>query len=139
MEMEFNTLKFFKSDYSFNRKQMEQYLNKVLLKGCGVYMDEYEKIKNEKIHVFFSWMLLFKFLSYILLGIVVLLIFDKVNIFLTTLLFGISIITKIISYFLDKKIIQISSAYKFSTSIIRSDNYEFLEQIRQDLLKEKSN
>lgn len=131
----FYDLKLFKTDYNFTKKESTKHFDNALISGCGKYMDEYEKETSERIHVVFSWALLFKYTSYIFLGFTLLALLQHIFLPIVATLFSISLIFKIIDFILGKKIQRIQGSYEMTKSILKFDNYSFLEETRRDLLK----
>jgi len=135
--MEFNTLKLFKTQFRFNKIESQKYFDKVLLSGCGIYMDEFEKETTEHVHVVSSWSLICKYLSYALLLLTVLFMLSNIGLLSTGIIFGVSLILKFINWILDKIVEMIIGQYEMTKMFLTADCYKLLEDTRQDLIKER--
>lgn len=136
--MEFNNLKFFKTYYSFTKKEHKKHFNKSLLKSCLTYMSELEHDYTERVHVTLSWSELMKYFSHILLSTAFVmtlecLIMDMAPVIAIAML-SLSVITRIAHLFLDRKLNIMASSYELTTMILSSNDHEILGSIRQDLI-----
>lgn len=134
--MEVMNFQLVKRNYRFNKIESKRYFDNALLSGCGVYMDEFEKETDERISVVSSWSLIFKIVSLTLLAITIMLMLNKL-ILAAVSVFGISVILKVVNYILDKVAEYIQDSYIMTKMFLQDNCYSLLEDIRQDLIKQK--
>lgn len=126
--IEFNGLKF-KASFDFkNNKSKETYFNKVLIDSLCKYRNELKKYLFEKLHIIFSYFIVFRVISWIFLGIAV--ISPTIKLILAI----IATLSFIISLILHRKVKNYMVGCKLAISISEMD--EIMEEVREDLINE---
>jgi hypothetical protein len=133
--MEFDKIKLFKTDYRFkNEKESDKFFDDVLVKSTAIYMKDLERSMDEKIHVSFSRQTILKYASYSFLVLTLFALAMHAPIFGAALL-GISFLSMLLSRILKSKTDDLVMAKDFTLSMLYSDNLEYLEGVRKDLIE----
>ena len=140
--IEYSELKFFRTEFSFkNKKQATEYFDNILLQSCRKYVDAIIADSDEQMHIVFSWaeILLYSVVVFVCMSLMAILKFDSIipGIVFLVLSLG-SVFTRAI---LNTKFSNLAFGKTFTKSIFEMNNYEFLEEMRQeelDKLKNKS-
>ena len=139
-EIEFKGFKFFKTEFRFkNQKCSGEYFNNILLKSCRQYIDARDDEYDESIYILLSWIELLLYSSIVFLALSLLSILTFESITPTVITLALSVASAITRFFLDKKLITISTNKVFTKSMLEMSNYELLEEMRQELIDKHNN
>lgn len=138
--MEFEGFKFFKKEFKFkNKAEYNRYFNNALIKSPFQFIRLSKEEFNEKIHIALSWMTVLRIASWVLMGIVALGIFYKLGMVFGFVSIGLSIISMLMSNFAKSRVENLALGKSFSIQMYEMNNYENLEEVRQELISEKNN
>ena len=140
LAMEFEGLKLRSKAFKFaSKKKYNQIFNDALIDSPLQFIRLSKQEFDEKIHIAFSWMILTKVLSWFLMGVSAILILAHVPWMLSLALVVFSFSGMIASKLFSSKVSDLALGKSFVIGAYEMNNYENLEEVRQELIKEKDN
>jgi hypothetical protein len=140
LAMEFYGFKFFKKEFKFkSKKEYNQYFNNALIESPFQFIRLSKEEFNEKIHIALSWMAALRIASWALMGMAALGIFCKLGMTFGFVSIGLSVISMLVSNISKGRVENLALGKSFSIQMYEMNNYENLEEVRQELIKEKNN
>ena len=138
LAMEFEGLKFKKESFKFSsKKKYNDFFNDALIDSPLQFIRASKDEFDEKIHIAFSWMILTKIVSWALLGITAILILAHAGWVFPLVSVGLSFISMFSSKRLNSKVEDLALGKSFVIQMYEMNNYENLEEVRRELIKEK--
>lgn len=140
LAMEFEGFKFFKKEFKFkNKLEYNKYFNNALIESPLQFIRLSKDEFNEKMHIALSWMAVLRIASWTLMGMAALGIFYKLGIVFGIIAIGLSVISMLASNVAKGKLDNLALGKSFSIQMYEMNNYENLEEVRQELIAEKNN
>ena len=131
----YTELKFSNKEYKFSsKKEMGNFFDEAWIQNPANYKRMLKEYMNENIHVFFSWALLLKYVSYSLLLLVFIATLSTAPI-MGSILLGASLFSLLISKYFSWKVKEENFSKEFTLSVLTP---EMLEAVRKELIKMKS-
>jgi len=140
MEVNYDKPQFFRKEFKFkNEKELNDYFNKSLIQGVTSFLNTTRREYAERLHIYFSWMELTKYISYVLLIFVFLSFLIKASLLITLITLISSVLFHIASIIIKNVIDDLQFGISFVMSILEKDD-PYLEEERQKLIeKNKTN
>jgi len=134
--IEFEGFKFKMKNFRFkNAAEMNKFFNEALIESPFKFLNLNDQMIIEKMHVSFSWMMINKILSYALFVPAFLGVYYQAPQWFGFSMVGASIFCFLRSKLLSRKLDRIASARIFFKGM--SEDLTYLEEVRQELIKEK--
>lgn len=138
--MEFEGFKFFKKEFKFKSKEeYNQYFNNALIESPFQFIRLSKEEFNEKMHIALSWMAAFRIASWVLMVMAPLGMLSKFGMVFGFATIGLSAISMLASNVAKGKLENLALGKSFSIQMYEMNNYENLEEVRQELIAEKNN
>jgi len=135
--MEFTGFKFRKSEFKFkNRKEYNKYFDNALIESPFKFVRASKAEFNEKIHIALSWMEITKIVAWVLLGVSILSSLVSLGTIFGISMIGLGFISMGLSKFFKNKVEDLAIGKSFCIQMYEMNNFENLEEIREDLIKE---
>jgi hypothetical protein len=139
LAMEFEGLKLRTKSFKFSsKKKYNDFFNDALIDSPLQFIRLSKQEFDEKIHIAFSWMILTKVISWFLIGLSAILILAHVPWMLSLALVVFSFISMFASKIFNTKVEDLALGKSFVIGAYEMNNYENLEEVRQELIAEKS-
>ncbi|MDD5649040.1 MAG: hypothetical protein PHF86_01285 [Candidatus Nanoarchaeia archaeon] len=130
-------IKLRKTKFKFsNNKSLNKFFDDALIESPIKYVRLYEQRFQEIMLVLASWYIIVKIVAYTLLGVAIILAVYNLNIGLGVTLF--SFLLQLISKLIMKKFQKYSFSLDTFKSISEGNDFEYLEEIRKDLIETKN-
>jgi len=131
----YNKLKFFKTIFRFsNEKESRLFFDNELRKSVESYIKSVENESNENIHILYSWSKVLKYFSYSTIILSLLTLLQNLPNLFVLILLSTSLISMLISKFLEKKSLRNLHGKEFAISMLRlNDSYE-LHKERESII-----
>lgn len=133
MKLEFNGLKTHTTLNFRNKREEVQYWSNLLLDSVIRYKNEFSKYLNEKLHVLFTWMLIFRYTSYGILIFFIISLFNQ-NRLLMLINLSLGLLTALISFVYYFKFGLFASKVMITETL---NTPEFLEELREIIIKDR--
>ena len=138
IEMEFTGLKFKKSEFKFkNQKEYNQYFDNALIESPFQFIRISKAEFNENIHIALSWMEITKIIAWVLLGASVISFIASLGSIIGISMIALGFILMEISKFFKIRTDNLAMGKAFCIQMYEMNNFENLEEIRKDLIKNK--
>jgi len=135
--IEFEGFKFKMKNFRFkNAKEMNNFFNEVLIESPFKFINLNDQMLIEKMHVSFSWMMISRILSFALFIPALIAVYNQAPQWVGVSIVFLSIFCFIRSKWLSRKLDGIASARIFFSGM--SEDLTYLEEVRQELIKEKN-
>lgn len=136
--MEFEGLKLVKTKFKFkSEKEYNIFFNNALIASPLRFINLTKQEFDENMHIIFSWKEITKCISFGFLFMFLFAILNGDSLILRLSILGFSSISMLINWFLRKKLNDLNFGKSFVISIYEMDNYFVLEEIRENLIKER--
>jgi hypothetical protein len=134
----FEGFKFRRTNFRFrNKKAMNSFFNEALIESPVKFLNLIDARTLEKMHILFSWMMIHRIAVYIWLILSFFSIYYHASNKIVIGIVVMALFSFIISKVLSKNLDNAAFGRSFFTSMGENDNFEFLEEVRQELIKEK--
>jgi len=131
----YTDLKFSRKEYKFSSKKVrDNFFDNAWIQNPANYKRMLKEFMNENIHIFFSWSVLLKYISYSSLLMVLVATLNSAPI-MGVIFLGTSLLSLLISKYFYWKAKEENFSKEFTLSILTP---EMLEAVRKELVKMKS-
>ncbi len=131
-------LKFRRKTFKFaSKKKYNDFFNNALIEGPVQFIRVSKAEFDEKMHIALSWMFLAKIISWLFLGIAVIGMLASATWIFGAAVVGLSFLSRFASKRSESKLEALALVKSFCIGIYEMNNYENLEEVRQQLIEEK--
>ena len=135
--MEFTGIKLTKSEFKFKSKEeYQKYFNDALIESPFQFVRISKAEFNENIHIALSWSEITKIISWTLLGVSLIVSLLSVGLIFNISVIALGFLSLGISKLFKNKAKDLSMGKAFCIEMYESNNFENLEEVREDLKKE---